>query len=449
MNILPGGKGKKAGVAGMGRSGAAAARLLSSRGYSVIGFDSSPSAEPVEHLDDLILGRPGVEELKALDLLVLSPGIPLDSSLGRTALEAGITVTGEIELAWRCTDADIIAVTGSNGKTTTVEWTGHVLKRAEGLQKSVVAGNMGYALSDAVIDHPDCPLFTLELSSYQLETISRMHPVSAAFLNLTPDHLARHGTMERYGDAKARMFMNQTALDTAVLNMDDPGLIRYRKSSAAQLMLFSLTDRVVSGAWMDKQGMLRLEKNGESVEIVQAKDLALPGRHNIANALAVICLCGSYGVAPEEISQGLPSFRGVPHRIESLGTARDLIWVNDSKSTNVDSLKVALESFAGKVILLAGGEIKNSDYSVLGPLMKKSVKLAVLFGSAAESLRDQWAGFVEMEIAEDLEEAVKNVLSRSKAGDTVLLSPGCASFDQYRNFEERGEHFRKIVGGLS
>lgn len=449
MNILPGGNGKKAGVAGMGKSGAAAARLLSSRGYSVTGFDSSHSASPVKYLDDLILGSAGRKELRDLEILVLSPGVPVDCPLTRAAAETGIEVIGEIELASRCTNADIISVTGSNGKTTTVEWTGHVFRNSRGLKNSVVAGNIGYAFSDAVIDHTDSPLFTLELSSYQLETISLMHPLSAAYLNLTPDHLARHGTMKRYGDAKARMFMNQIGSDTAVLNMDDPLLSPYMNSSAAQLMLFSLSHKVESGAWMDSRGMLRYETCGESIEIIHSEDLALPGKHNIANALAVICLCGSYGVAPEEITKALPSFTGVPHRIESLGSACNLNWVNDSKSTNVDSLKVALESFPKKVILLAGGKIKDSDYSVLGPLLTRTVRSAILFGSGARSLREQWSGYVAMEMAEDLEEAVQAAKRIALSGETVLLSPGCASFDQYSNFEERGEHFRKIVGGLS
>lgn len=448
MIKLPPGIGRTAGVAGVGRSGAAAARLLAARGYSVIGFDSSENAVQPEHVNRLIKGEPVPSDLADLSLLVMSPGVPPNSSVQRMAESLGVPVTAEVELGWACTEADVIAVTGSNGKTTTVEWVGHVLRNTPGYSNSVVAGNMGYAMSDAVLDNPDCGVFTLELSSYQLEAIEDLRGVCAAVLNLTPDHLARHGSMENYGAAKARIFMNQNQDDTAVLNMDDPLLTPMRDMVKGRLLLFSLEQEVSAGAWMDREGMLHYRDRNIDTPIVSCTELSIPGRHNIANALAVICLAASYGVPPDSLAISLRSFKGVPHRIEMIGLHKGIYWVNDSKSTNVDSLKVALESFSNRVILLAGGLKKDSDYSVLRNLISSRVKAAVLFGSAAESLAGQWNGATEIHLADDLHGAVAEALDTASPGDTVLLSPGCASFDQYRDFEARGEHFRKIVKGL-
>lgn len=432
----------------MGRSGAAAARLLCSRGYTVIGFDSSPDAVRPEEVSALISGTPGREDLDGLTLLATSPGIPLSSTIYSAAAEAGVPAVPEVELGWACADGDTIAVTGSNGKTTTVEWTGFTLKNSPGTGGAVVAGNMGYAMCDAVLDNPDCPVFSVELSSYQLEAIKDFRSVASAVLNLTPDHLARHGTMENYGAAKARILSNQLSGDTAVLNMDDPLVSSMSSLVKGRLLWFSLEKEVQQGAFLDGSGRIVFRNGAEERVVIHSSRLGIPGRHNVANALAVACLTLSYGVPLDSLAESLAAFRGVPHRLEPLGTAAGLNWVNDSKSTNVDSLKVALESFPERVVLLAGGQGKDSDYSVLSGLIRSRVKAAVLFGSFASALEEQWKGAAEIYLAEDLEEAVKTAVKVASAGDTVLLSPGCASFDQYGNFEERGEHFRRIVGGL-
>lgn len=448
MKTLPGGAGKTAGVAGMGRSGAAAARLLASRGYTVTGFDSSPGAEAPVNVHRLVKGYPQPSDMAGLSILVTSPGVPPSSRIHELAMRRKIPIVPEVELGWACVRGDTIAVTGSNGKTTTVEWLGHVLKNAPGLSGSVVAGNMGYALCDAVLDNPECPVFSLELSSYQLEAITDFRAVSAAFLNLTPDHLDRHGSMENYSEAKARIFMNQTEQDTAVLNMDDPVTGDMSSKVKGRLLQFSLVREVDAGAWLDPGGMIRFRNSGNTVNVINRSELGIPGRHNTANALAVVCLAFSYGIPVEYLRKALKSFSGVSHRIEPLGRIRGINWVNDSKSTNADSLRVALESFPEKVILLAGGRGKNSDYTVLRNLIENHVKFMVLFGEAALSLEEQWKDSADIHLAENLQEAVKTALKHAVSGDTVLLSPGCASFDQYRDFEERGEHFREIVGGL-
>jgi UDP-N-acetylmuramoylalanine--D-glutamate ligase len=432
----------------MGRSGAAAAALLSSRGYTVIGFDSSAEAVPTRHMARLFTGDPREELLRSVDFIAASPGIPMNAAIYSMARDLGIQVVPEVELGCAAAAGEVLGVTGSNGKTTTVEWLAHVLRGAEGYAGSVASGNNGYAMCTAVMDNPRCPAFALELSSYQLEAIQDLRALSAAVLNLTPDHLERHGTMENYAAAKARIFMNQLPEDTGVLNGDDPLLRAMEKTVRGNLLTFSMRARVKRGAWLTPEGAIRTRITDKEEHLLYSKELGIPGAHNIANALAVACMAMSRGVSPEETARGLRTFRGVPHRIEPLGTAAGLNWVNDSKSTNVDSLKVALESFSGKVILLAGGLAKESDYSVLAPLLSERVEFAVLFGSAADSLARQWNGAARLIQESDLQEAVSAVLREASPGDTVLLSPGCASFDQYMNFEERGEHFRRIVEGL-
>ncbi len=448
MISIPPGKGMIAGVAGMGRSGAAAARLLDSFRYSVVGFDDSREALKPEHVSRMITGSPSAEDIRQLSMMVLSPGVPPDSEICRMCRSEGVPLAAEVELAWAATSADIVAVTGSNGKTTTVMWAAKVLGSDLRFQGTKAAGNVGYAFSDAVLDHPDCPLFVLELSSYQLEMIQDMKAGAAAFLNLTPDHLARHGTMAAYGSAKARIFMNQDKGDTSILNLDDPGVEQFRKDAGGKVMLFSAEKPVENGAWVDSEGYLILSVNQRSTRVIHKDKLPLPGKHNLSNALAVICLCAAQGMSPEGIGKALPSFRGVAHRLEDLGRRRGIQWINDSKSTNVDSLKVALESMSRKVILLAGGQEKESDYSVLSSLLRKKTCRIILFGTGGEALQKQWINTVPSAVVKNLEEAVEKALEVAEPGDTVLLSPGCASFDQYSNFEERGEHFGKIAGGI-
>ena len=432
----------------MGRSGAAAARLLAYSGFTVVGFDNSPSASGTVHMTGTVFGGFSAADLKELSLLVLSPGVPPSSPVPTMAVMLGIPVISEVELAWLNTSADVLALTGSNGKTTTVEWLSHVIRLSEPGKEAVAAGNIGYAFSDAILDNPGCPVFVLELSSYQLETTITLKASVAAILNLTPDHLARHGTMENYGKAKGRIFLNQVEGDSAVLNYDDPLLEKFRNTSGGTQMYFSLEEEVPLGAWMDQNGMLCFKDVSGSVEVIHSNELALPGRHNIANALAVICMAVSYGIPAGKLTAGLREFSGVPHRIEPLGKAGEFLWFNDSKSTNIDSLKVALESFGDKIVLIAGGKEKNSDYSILKDLIIDKVKGIVLFGSGRDSLALQWQGSVDISMVNDLEQAVQTACFIADEGDSILLSPGCASFDQYTNFEERGNHFKELVEAL-
>lgn len=441
------GNGRRVGVAGLGRSGRAAARLLSEKGFIVTGFDDDPSVEECGFCASHRLGG-GDEPLAAvtsLEGLILSPGVPLSSPIPSAARAAGVPVIGEIELAWRNAMAPVLAVTGSNGKTTTAEWLGHVLRTA-GL-KAVVAGNVGYPFSSAVLDHPDPDWYVVEVSSYQLETTEDFRPAGAAVLNLTPDHLLRHGSMEKYRAAKARIFANQHSEDLAVINMDDPESVPLMGLSRGVECYFSIERQVPSGADA-AGGAVCMVFDGTRTEVMKARDLSLPGAHNLANALAVACLASRAGVPPEALAAGLSSFGGVPHRIEKVRTLRGVDWINDSKSTNQDSLRVALLSFDRPIVLIAGGLSKKTAYEDLRSLISGRVKQIVLIGSASAELEEAWRGAAPCLHAGTMEEAVRICRETAVEGDIVLLSPACASFDQYRDFEERGRHFRSLVEAM-
>lgn len=441
------GSGRRVGVAGLGRSGRAAARLLSGKGFVVTGFDDDPSVEECEFCASHRLGGGDgpLSAVTSLEGLILSPGVPPSSPLPCAARAAGVPVIGEIELAWRNARAPVLAVTGSNGKTTTAEWLGHVL-RTSGM-KAVVAGNVGYPFSSAVLDHPDPDWFVLEVSSYQLETIEHFRPAGAAVLNLTPDHLQRHGSMEGYRAAKARIFSNQQYEDLAVINMDDPESVPLMGVSRGVERYFSIERQVPSGADA-AGGAVSLVFDGARTEVMKVRDLSLPGAHNLANALAVACLASRAGVHPEALARGLSSFGGVPHRIEKVRTLNGVDWVNDSKSTNQDSLRVALLSFDRPVLLIAGGLSKKTAYRELRDLVSARVKQIVLIGSASAELEEAWRGAAPCLEAGTMEEAVRICREMAVEGDVVLLSPACASFDQYRDFEERGRHFRALVEAM-
>jgi len=439
------GEGRRIGVAGLGRSGRAAARLLSSCGFEVIGFDDDPGIGVCEWCSTISAGGAGLDLVHTLEGLVLSPGISPRAPLPAAAAASGVPVIGEVELAFRNCRPPILAVTGSNGKTTTAEWVGYILRSA-GL-KAVVAGNVGYPFSDAVLDHPHVDWMVLEVSSYQLETIETFRPAGAAVLNLTPDHFQRHGDMEGYRSAKARIFSNQHSEDLAVLNIDDPESVPLLGLARGMEEHFSMERPVRNGAEASG-GTIWEVREGRRTAVMPAGSLSIPGRHNLANALAAVCLCGRTGIPAASMVEGLASFPGVAHRIERIVTIDGVDWVNDSKSTNQDSLRVALESFTRPVVLIAGGLSKGTPYSDLAPLIEQRVKLLVLIGSAAAELEEAWGGAAPVVQAGDLSTAVRLCRESAVPGDVVLLSPACASFDQYRNFEERGEHFRSLVKDL-
>ncbi len=438
--------GKKIGVFGLGKSGRAAAALLNLKGFSVIGIDSRDDIPVCHDCTGMVTGDDIAACLNDLDGLVISPGIDPESSFPSAARELGLPVIGEIELAFRNTDIPVLAITGSNGKTTTAEWLGHTLRKA-GLNCST-AGNTGYPFCTAIIENPEADFISLELSSYQLQTIETFRPAAAAVLNISPDHLQRHGSIENYINAKARIFMNQNNSDLLILNRDDPRSIPLAGRTSGLEWYFGIGEHLNSGAFTDGNSIYYSD-SGYSNYIMEIQDLSLPGLHNLSNALAVICLAARAGLSPDKMIDGLSSFPGVPHRIEWIRKYRGVSYINDSKSTNPESLNVALKSIPGSIVLIAGGLAKETDYDELRELISDRVKAIVLIGDASDKLENCWLGTAPIFRESIMESALSRALEVSVEGDTVLLSPGCASFDQYTGFEERGDHFRKLVEDLS
>ena len=437
---------KEIGVFGLGRSGRAAAALLRQRGFSVTGLDTRDDVPDCPDCNRIATGDDMAGCLGSLDGFVISPGIDPESALPSAARELGVPVIGEIELAFRNTDIPVLAITGSNGKTTTAEWLGYTLSKA-GLNVCV-AGNTGYPFCRAIIENPDADFISLEVSSYQLQTIETFRPLAAAILNITPDHLQRHGDIEGYINAKARIFMNQHDSDLLILNRDDSGSIPLAGRTSGLEWYFGIGESFEAGAFSEGNSIYYSDSRSRKF-VIDVRDISLSGLHNLSNALAVVCLAGKAGLQPEQMVEGLESFPGVPHRIEWIRRFRGVSFVNDSKSTNPDSLKVALESICEPITLIAGGMAKETDYSELRSLIADRVKVLILIGDASDMLENCWSGTAPIFAEDTLDKALKRALDQSAAGDLVLLSPGCASFDQYSSFEERGEHFRKLVEDLN
>jgi UDP-N-acetylmuramoylalanine--D-glutamate ligase len=432
-------------VVGLARSGIAAALALSARGEQVIGSDTGSAQEPTLAQAAGRLREAGVEvrlDASGVDLaarartLIKSPGVPQDAPVVRAARVRGTAVLGELELAWRLIPNEFVAVTGTNGKTTTTEWIGHVHREA-GLPVAV-AGNVGTAASSLVLERglPDDAVVVCEASSFQLEDTLAFSPEAAVLLNLSLDHLDRHGTYEDYVAAKLRMFANQGNDDVAVapadLPVDDLG-------GCARRVTFG------AGPGPDLSERARHLWWGETL-LLPTEEIALPGAHNVENAMATAAVCLARGVDPEAVAAGLRTFAGVRHRLERVATIAGVTWVNDSKATNVVSTLVALRSYPRGIHLIAGGRGKQQDFSPLAPLVAERCRAVYLIGEAARELAAALEpADVPLRQAGDLETAVGLARAAARPGDVVLLSPACASFDQYPDFEARGDHFRALV----
>jgi UDP-N-acetylmuramoylalanine--D-glutamate ligase len=429
-------------VVGLARSGVAAALALHARGEQVIGVDAGApdvgrlAEEGVEvHLDD-----PGVQLLDRVATLVKSPGVPHSVAVVEAARARGLAVVGELELAWRMLPNDFIAVTGTNGKTTTTEWIGHVHREA-GLPVAV-AGNVGTAAASLL----DCvaPEATIvcEVSSFQLEDTVAFAPEVALLLNISPDHLDRHGSFVAYREAKLNAFRRQGADGLAIAPHE---LVRELPGAAARLTFGEAPDADV--AYDPGDGTIRWQ--GEP--FIAADELSLPGPHNRENAMAAAAVTLARGVDPDAVRAGLRSFRGVAHRLEPIAVRDGVAYVNDSKATNVGSTLVALRSYpaGARVHLIAGGQTKAQDFAPLTPLVAERCAAVYLIGEGAGELATALApADVPLIFADELERAVAAARGAAEPGEVVLLSPACASFDQYRDFEARGEHFRALVEAL-
>jgi UDP-N-acetylmuramoylalanine--D-glutamate ligase len=452
-------------IVGLARSGEAAALALRrlDRGATVIGADAGDAARsPALRATAERLSQAGVEvHLNAsgdalaarAGTLIKSPGVPQHAPVVRSARQRGLPVLGELELAWRLLPNQFIAVTGTNGKTTTTEWIGHIHREAA--RSAAVAGNVGIALSSLVGRLPAQATVVCEASSFQLEDTLAFAPEAAVLLNLTPDHLDRHGSFEAYVEAKLRAFANQGNDDIAVAPAE----------FAAARDLGGCARRVTFGARPDAE----LSEQGGHLwwseePLIDVREIALPGAHNRHNAMAAAAVCLARGLEPDAVAAGLRTFQGVAHRLERVARRDGVSWVNDSKATNVASTLVALaalggsdggrgsggsgRSGGGRIHLIAGGRGKQQDFSPLAPAVAAGCRAVYLIGEAAAELATALAGTdVPIHHAGDLEHAVAQARAAARPGETVLLSPACASYDQYRDFEDRGEHFRDLVIG--
>jgi len=431
--------GLKVVVVGMARSGIAAVRLLQRQGALVRAVDEKATGE--------VLGisiEPQIESaFQNADLVVISPGVPADLDLLNNARARGVRVIGELELAAPFLKGKIMGITGSNGKTTTTALTGHVLREA-GIACQV-GGNIGTAPASLVEASRDDQWNVLELSSFQLETIETFRADVAACLNVTPDHLDRHYTLEKYAAAKGRLFETQPAGDSAVLNADDPICAAYAKLTRAKVQWFSLERPVSPGAWLEN-GEIRL--NGDV--LMNAKDIPLRGRHNIENTMAASVAAQLAGAGLPQIAAAIRKFPGVEHRLELVREIDGVEYYNDSKATNVDATLKAIGAFDGGLWIILGGKDKNSDYTVLREPLRAKVRAALLIGAAAQKIAGQLGNdAVPVVQCGNLAAAVQKAFRSAEPGDTVLLAPACASFDQFENFEQRGRIFKELVNALA
>jgi UDP-N-acetylmuramoylalanine--D-glutamate ligase len=444
-------------VVGLGKSGVASALFMKAHGARVTVSDTKSGDElrneiPVllDHGITVETGGHGDRTFRGQDLIVVSPGVPVDAPPLVQARAAGESVIGEIELAARFLPGPIVAITGSNGKTTTTALTGEIMTAAG--FSALVGGNIGTpAISLADRAQPET-VIVLEVSSFQLETIQTFQPKVAVVLNVTPDHLDRHRTLEVYVDAKARIFENQQASDFAVLNADDPICVTLAARTRAQVFWFSRQKEVQRGAWVRDGNIMFRDASGER-EILQVSEIPLKGAHNLENVLAAACACALMGCAPEKIRQAVRDFKAVEHRLEFVASVRGVDYYNDSKATNVDATIKALESFPANIHLILGGKDKGSDYAVLNDLLRQRVKRVYTIGAAAAKIESQIVssknGGPEVVHAETLESALRKASAMAQSGDVVLLAPACASFDQFKSYEHRGKVFKEIVRGLA
>jgi UDP-N-acetylmuramoylalanine--D-glutamate ligase len=356
-----------------------------------------------------------------------------------------VPVWSEIELAWRFLGGRLIGVTGSNGKTTTTSLIGHILARTG--KQVIVAGNIGTPLI-AVVDQSNQTTTTVaELSSFQLELIDSFRPDISVLLNLTPDHLDRHASFEEYARAKRRIFENQSEGDCAVMNADDP-VASQQASGRPPVFWFSRIKRLANGAYL-RGNQIVFRRDGEEVVLLDRTDIRLRGTHNLENVLAAASAAFLGGATPDEIAAGVRGFPGVEHRLEFVAEISGVSFFNDSKATNVDAAIKALEAFPGGLFVILGGKDKGSDYAPLIPLLRDRAKLVLLIGAAAEKIAHQIGGAVAFEHAQTLDRAVRLAYERASEGDTVLLGPACASFDQFENYEHRGRAFKQLVHTLA
>jgi len=448
-------KDKKVLVVGIARSGMAAAKALLKRGAQVTACDKKTAEEIGSGIDDLkhmgttiYFGNYPPISKKKFDIIVVSPGVPLDIPPVKEAYEQGIPVIGEVELAYllKPESVQMYAITGTNGKTTTTSLLQCIL--ADDGRKSVSGGNIGVPLT-TLVDNMDKGTISVEVSSFQLETVIDFRPHICGILNITPDHLDRHKTMESYINAKSRILFNQTNSDYAILNYEDE-IIRKLATRCRSRVIFFSTDQILNEGAFIKNNKITIVIDNKITEICTVDKILLRGKHNLENILCAAVMAFIAGVKPDIIRKTLINFSGVRHRMEEVASINGILYINDSKATNPESVIKALESFDQPIILIAGGRNKGSDFSVLARTISKRVKALVLLGEAREEIKTAviQTGFKNIHEVEDFASGVKKAGEQAARGDIVLLSPACASWDMFKSYERRGDYFCELVNSL-
>ena len=444
-------KGKKVLVVGLARTGIATAKFLKAKGSLVTTTEVKPKEEmeeAVQALEGMDIstewGGHQTETFLKQDIIVVSPGVDLNIEPIQKAIKQGVKVISEIELAYHFIHAPIIAVTGTNGKTTTTLLVGEMLK--EDGRKVGVGGNVGEPLILFADGKDRWEVLVVEISSFQLEAIKDFRPRISVLLNITEDHLDRYPRYDDYIEAKVRVFANQNSGDLAVLNRDDPIVMQFREKVKAKKVLFSLKEKLGEGAFSNGQTIfLRLGEKGEEYSIAKTP---LKGIHNVENMMAALTTARIFGCSKKSIQTVLDRFKGLEHRLEFVREIKGVRFYNDSKGTNVGSVVKSLQSFSEPVTLIAGGKDKNGDLSPLEALIQKRVKHLILIGEAKERMNRELGGLTDTVMAKTMEEAVVLARQKAKGGEVVLLSPACSSFDMFKDYKERGQVFKEAVKRL-
>jgi len=448
-------KNKRVLVVGLGKSGLSAAIFLRAKGARVTVSDTRSAVALAKEIPALLdagimveSGGHGLLTFRRQDLIVVSPGVPMETPEVKQAVAFGLPVIGELELASRFLQGRIVAITGSNGKTTTTSLTGKIFLDA-GLP-TLVGGNIGLPVIDLVAQSTPETTNVLEVSSFQLETVEDFRPRIAVVLNITPDHLDRHGTFANYAAAKTRITERQQADDFLVLNAEDKATQMVALKTKAQIFWFSNRRPIKQGAFVHGESIVFIPKEGAAAEpIMPVSEIHLKGTHNVENVLAAVCAARLAGVSAISIRAAVRDFKAVEHRLELVKTIGGVEFYNDSKATNVDATMKAVNSFRGGIQLILGGKDKDSDYALMADLLKERVKAVYTIGAAAEKIERQLHGVVKMVQAGTMQVAIAEAAKAAVAGDVVLLSPACSSFDQFDNYEHRGQVFRQLVNELN
>jgi UDP-N-acetylmuramoylalanine--D-glutamate ligase len=444
-------KGKKVLVVGLGKSGLAAALFLRHKGAQVTVSDIRPADSLAREIPALLdeginveAGGHGLLTFRRQDLIVVSPGVPLSTPELVQAKSFGRPVIGELELAARFLKGKILAITGSNGKTTTTALAGEILKEAG--YSTLVAGNIGVPVIGLIDESTDDTWSVLEVSSFQLESTEEFHPRIAVILNITPDHLDRHGSFENYALAKERIFAAQDASDSLVLNADNSRTAEAADRTHAAVYWFSAKHEVKRGAWVENGNVVwRSEPDATAETILPVDKIPLKGEHNVENVLAAVCAARLAGVPASVIAGAVEKFKAVEHRLEFVAIVNGVDFYNDSKATNVDATAKAVAAFPGGIHLILGGKDKGSDYATLAPLLRERVRAVYTIGAAAAKIESQLRRAVTIRSCGTLATAVSAAAVEARPGDVVLLAPACSSFDQFENYEHRGNVFKQLV----